>query len=568
MRRTLLPLVALLVSAPPAAIAQTPARETRADSAYGWVQRERAAADSLIERNDPSGIVRLRQVLAWLASPMARDLAQGDPWFGSREANVHYDLAVAALRARDTAQAFAALEQVLLSGASGAYAGFMAQDTLFDQVRGTAHYRDLHDRFRSQDRLWRDSAFATPYREGLTDAEKVAGLSLFWSEARLNFPGALYRGPRVDIDSLYLAMIPQVLGPMSTWDYYVVLRRFAAAFHDSHTGAYAPAVLRDSLFVRPPLTTALVEGRVLVTKVPGAELAALGLRVGDEITHIDGIPVPEYVATRVLPTVAWATPQDRDARLYFYEMLRGPKLVPVRLRVTDGRGPAREITVPRTGYAATPFRPVEGRRLAGNVGYVAIHTFNFDSLPWRFDSVMASLGPVGALVIDVRDNGGGNSTPGYDILRRLATRASGTSRMYTPLYRAAPRAWGVSPSWYRLTGDSITPHPTIHHTMPVAVLIGPMTFSAAEDFAAAFDQMDRGPLVGEATGGNTGQPIFFRLPGGGSAQVRTKHDTYADGTEFLGIGIQPDLPVARTIAGIRAGRDEVLEAAVRRLLRP
>ena len=555
----------ILALFPTVATAQAGPPVLRADSAYEWVQRERAIADSLITRGDPAGVARLRAVTTWLATPIGRDLAQGDPWFGAREGNVWYDLAMAALRAGDTAQAFTALEQVLRAGASGNYASFMAQDSLFAPLRGTAHYRDLFDRFRAQNRLWRDSAFVSPYREGLSDAEKVAGLSLFWSEARLNFPGALYRGPRVDIDSLYLATLPRVLGPMSTWDYYRVLREFAAAIHDSHTGAYAPAALRESLFVRPPLTTALIEGRVLVTKAPGTELTALGLRVGDELTRIDGVPVLEYAATRVLPTVAWATPQDRDARLYFYELLRGPKLVPVRLTVTDGRGAPREITVPRTGYASTPFHPVEGRRLAGNIGYVAIHTFNFDSLPWRFDSVMASLGTVRALIIDVRDNGGGNSTPGYDILRRLATHASGTSRMYTPLYRAAPRAWGVAPGWHRLEGDSITPHPTIHHTMPVAVLIGGMTFSAAEDFAAAFDQMDRGPLVGTPTGGNTGQPYFFRLPGGGSAQVRSKHDTYADGTEFLGIGIQPTIWVAPTLAGLRAGRDEVLDAAVQAL---
>ncbi|HWA41031.1 MAG TPA: hypothetical protein VG712_05425, partial [Gemmatimonadales bacterium] len=177
----------------------------RADSAYQWVQRERDLADSAIARGDASGVARLRRVLDWLGSPTGRDLAQGDPWFGSREANVYYDLAVAALRGSDTAAALTALEGILRSNGGAGYPSLLAQEPLFARLAGNPRFEDLRARFRMGTRLWRDSAFVSPYHEGLTDAEKVAGLSLFWSEARLNFPGALYRGPRVDIDSLYLA---------------------------------------------------------------------------------------------------------------------------------------------------------------------------------------------------------------------------------------------------------------------------------------------------------------------------------------------------------------------------
>jgi len=69
---------------------------------------------------------------------------------------------------------------------------------------------------------------------------------------------------------------------------------------------------------------------------------------------------------------------------------------------------------------------------------------------------------------------------------------------------------------------------------PVAVLVGPRTFSAAEDFTAAFRNMRRGPIVAEPTGGSTGQPLFFDLPGGGAARVCTKRDTFPDGREFVG----------------------------------
>jgi len=101
----------------------------------------------------------------------------------------------------------------------------------------------------------------------------------------------------------------------------------------------------------------------------------------------------------------------------------------------------------------------------------------------------------------------------------------------------------------------------------VVVLTSAHTYSAAEDFAVVFDAMKRGKIVGEPSGGSTGQPLVIALPGGGSARICTKHDRYPDGKEFVGVGIQPDIVVRPTVADFRAGRDTVLDAAIRELER-
>ncbi|RZK30066.1 MAG: hypothetical protein EOO63_07645, partial [Hymenobacter sp.] len=77
--------------------------------------------------------------------------------------------------------------------------------------------------------------------------------------------------------------------------------------------------------------------------------------------------------------------------------------------------------------------------------------------------------------------------------------------------------------------------------------------------------LKRGILVGEPTGGSTGQPLAFALPGGIMARVCTKRDAYPDGTEWNGIGILPTVPARPTVAALQAGRDPVLEAALRAL---
>jgi C-terminal processing protease CtpA/Prc len=99
----------------------------------------------------------------------------------------------------------------------------------------------------------------------------------------------------------------------------------------------------------------------------------------------------------------------------------------------------------------------------------------------------------------------------------------------------------------------------------VALLISGETFSAAEDFCAAYVGLKRDILVGEPTGGSTGQPLAFSLPGGIMARVCTKRDAYPDGTEWNGIGILPTVLVRPSVAALQAGRDPVLKAALSNL---
>jgi hypothetical protein len=48
-------------------------------------------------------------------------------------------------------------------------------------------------------------------------------------------------------------------------------------------------------------------------------------------------------------------------------------------------------------------------------------------------------------------------------------------------------------------------------------------------------------------------------------RVCAKRDFFYDGTEFVGVGIQPDIVVHPTVKGVAAGKDEVLDAAVQYL---
>jgi C-terminal processing protease CtpA/Prc len=108
----------------------------------------------------------------------------------------------------------------------------------------------------------------------------------------------------------------------------------------------------------------------------------------------------------------------------------------------------------------------------------------------------------------------------------------------------------------------VNPDPAHLFSGPVIVLIGAETGSAAEDFAVAFDAIRRGTLLGEPTGGSTGQPLVFQLPGGGSARICTKDDTYPDGRAIEGVGVLPQVKVSPTVSDIRQGKDAALDRAL------
>ena len=162
----------------------------------------------------------------------------------------------------------------------------------------------------------------------------------------------------------------------------------------------------------------------------------------------------------------------------------------------------------------------------------------------------------------MRENGGGDSSVGYHILSTLMDKPAPDELSRSTRWIATYRARDKAQTPVRFPVDMVEPDPGRHFARPVASLTGPRTYSAAEDMTVLFSQAHRGTIVGEAKGGSTGQPLMFRLPGGGTARICTKHDSFTDGREFVGVGVQPDVPAHLSRADIIAGRDSVLETAV------
>lgn len=107
---------------------------------------------------------------------------------------------------------------------------------------------------------------------------------------------------------------------------------------------------------------------------------------------------------------------------------------------------------------------------------------------------------------------------------------------------------------------------TPRYTGSVVILVDEVSQSQAEYTAMAFRVAPGAIVVGSTTAGADGNVSRIPLPGGAEGMISGIGVFYPGGQPTQRIGIVPDLVVHPTVAGIRAGRDEVLEAGVSRAL--
>jgi retinol-binding protein 3 len=142
-------------------------------------------------------------------------------------------------------------------------------------------------------------------------------------------------------------------------------------------------------------------------------------------------------------------------------------------------------------------------RLRGNVGYLEL--FSFEPPEFAGDvaaAAMQFLAHTSALIIDLRRNRGGSASM-VALLTSYLLPAYPAVHL-TDLYW--PKADRTQQSW---TLPHVSAPRYLHQ--PVYVLIGPDTFSAAEEFAYNLKHLKRAVIVGETTAGGANPGSGFRL---------------------------------------------------------
>jgi len=215
-----------------------------------------------------------------------------------------------------------------------------------------------------------------------------------------------------------------------------------------------------------------------------------------------------------------------------------PPAEPDREGAGAPQDPGDEVERMREGNFG--FRRVE--TLDGNVGYLDLRGF----LPLELaretaTGAMAFLANSDALIVDLRQNGGGSPRTVQFLCSYFFDEPTHLNSLY---WRAGDRT------------EEFWTHPVPGRSMadvPLFVLTSDYTFSGAEEFAYNLRTRERATLVGETTGGGAnpggtvevGERFLAFVPTGRAINPVT-------GTNWEGVGVEPHLAVSA---------DEALERA-------
>jgi hypothetical protein len=171
----------------------------------------------------------------------------------------------------------------------------------------------------------------------------------------------------------------------------------------------------------------------------------------------------------------------------------------------------------------------------GNVAYVELTVFA--PLEWAAPVITAAMGlaaQADALIIDLRQNGGGHSETVAWAASYLLPRARPLTGAYHRVSDATRESWSLP--W--------VPGSRVADSVPVYVLTSRRTFSAGEALAYDLQALGRATVVGERTGGGAHPYENVRLDAHHALALPTSRSINpVTGRNWQGVGVRPDVPV-------------------------
>lgn len=318
------------------------------------------------------------------------------------------------------------------------------------------------------------------------------------------------------------------------------LQRLVAASGDGHGNVFWPQ--RPPVWY-PPFRAEWVEDRVVIVR----SLEPAQFEPGDVVLNVDGLDAVS--AVRDASELIAGSPQWKRHRA-LEQFGGGDEGRSVRYRVQRGE---QQITVDTTLNQRTAV-PAQERphisELRPGIWYVDLATAPMEEIRPQ----LAMLAKAEGVIFDLR----GYPKSNHEVLRHLLREPETAQWMAIPKitrpdhdFRAGHQrfGWNMQPAEPHIGGR-------------VAFLTDGRAISYAETVMAYVEAQKLGAIIGAPTAGTNGGIRNFLLPGGFSVVFTGMRVLRHDGSRLHGIGIPPTIPVRPTIAGLRAGRDEVLEAGL------
>lgn len=191
--------------------------------------------------------------------------------------------------------------------------------------------------------------------------------------------------------------------------------------------------------------------------------------------------------------------------------------------------------------------------LENNIGYIYCESFSDGIGDGNLDQTLNRLAICDGLILDVRNNGGGNLTTA----QKLASRF--TNEKVLVGYMCHKKGPGHT-DFSEPKPVFLEPSDGIRWQKKVVVLTNRRSYSATNDFVNSMKLLPHVTILGDKTGGGSGLPFSSELPNGWFIRFSASpmFDPEMNQLEF---GIAPDRKVDMISEDMRKGKDTMIELA-------
>ena len=447
------------------------------------------------------------------------------------------------------------------------------------------------------------------YIDNPPDELKIFELSLIWKEAAYNFAFWEHLAPTLDWDKAYREALPAVLATKNLHEYYLELMKFVALLRDGHTRVNFPESIHENpaYTSKLPIRVTYSNGEYVISNVK--RCAGSQVKRWSVVKKVNGIDIHAYIASHIFPYI-WHEKVDSAEWQINTFLSNGPLGSQVEFDLELDGEISKALLTRTKGDTDWLFNEElkdtedfeivyqsDSHKIAmanDQIAIITIDTMMNDDLPKHFHSNFPTLQKARGYIIDIRHNGGGNSTNSDAVASAFIEGQFQNQRSLQPIHIGAYKAWSVDHNFGDKTYEEIVaergtsdwrekvykiPRQMYYEESiltsnaanemgwrypstllaPLVVLTTANTASAAEDFLVIFEHMKRATFVGTASCGSTGMPLYIDLESGGSVVICTRRNTHIDGREFINIGVEPHVHFEPSFENLRRGYDTHME---------
>jgi carboxyl-terminal processing protease len=393
---------------------------------------------------------------------------------------------------------------------------------------------------------------------------RLMGLFNWWNAIHYFFP---YKHlTDVPWDSVLNIHIPMMLECSDSLEYMFAVRSMVSYINDSHgflNNANPATPARSILGYSPPIELAFIEGKLMVVGVGTDTAQDMGiLKQWDEVIEINGEPVVKAIEKwRAFIASSNESTYFRDVVKYLSSGAKNSKITYTLVR----KGMVKTAELKRTSRQMGLSKTLDFnddypalKMMQDSVLYI-----NMGSLTrQQADSLSTQLYRQKILLFDLRNYPQGTAWVIAPFLTSIAKKAVLFDKPFV-----TPTLIGGNESKENLaSGFTVMPaNEKKFFTGRVFVLCNEQTQSQAEYTIMMFQGAIPCIVVGSQTAGADGNVTQVAIPGGYEAWFSGLGVLYPDGGQTQRTGIRVDVQVKPTIAGLKEGKDEVLEKALEKI---